>query len=206
MSGGHANSQVGSLKQRLPGAAASSQLLWRGTSFTNPVSPLAKNHPRTARLGEMLPNDSTLEVGIRFAVGETSLHRCDQDWFIEPGLVMLNVVSSQKAPSNPSLIAHRFAAPGSSRCGAFGRSPRCGTSFLVPAKAVLSRKLQRLQLLAMQQEASGSGIPPTQRRRSTEKAIKRATWSLTSEVLDMTPLVQSAILVGYHQVIKEVFL
>jgi len=52
--------KVGSLKQRLPGAAASSQLLW---------------------LGEMLPNDSTLE-----------------DWFIEPGLVMLNVVSSQKEP------------------------------------------------------------------------------------------------------------
>ncbi|CAE7748087.1 sconB [Symbiodinium microadriaticum] len=52
--------KVGSLKQRLPGAAASSQLLW---------------------LGEMLPNDSTLE-----------------DWFVEPGLVMLNVVSSQKEP------------------------------------------------------------------------------------------------------------
>ncbi|CAE7573431.1 sconB [Symbiodinium natans] len=56
--------KVGSIKQRLHAAmaapVASLQLLW---------------------LGEMLPNDSTLE-----------------DWFVEPGLVVLNVVPSHKEP------------------------------------------------------------------------------------------------------------
>ena len=54
------------------------------------------------------------------------------------------------------------------------------------------------ECLAVQQEASGSGIPQMQRRRySTDKRDSAgATWSLTSEVQDMTPLVQSAILVG----------
>ncbi|CAE7374475.1 sconB [Symbiodinium pilosum] len=63
--------KVGSIKQRLHTATAAAvsslQLLW---------------------LGELLPNDSTLE-----------------DWYVEPGLVVLNVVSSQKEPKVQHMIS-----------------------------------------------------------------------------------------------------
>ena len=59
-------SQVGSLKQRLPGAAASSQLLWCGTLHDSSFMHLPRSMPYRLRerLGEMLPNDSTLEVQV----------------------------------------------------------------------------------------------------------------------------------------------
>ena len=60
--------------------------------------------------------------------------------------------------------------------------------YLKTAPTPLCRRHQALESLQCREGAAYS-----------TKEIKRATWSLTSEVQDMTPLVQSAILVGYSQ-------
>ena len=85
---------------------ASLQLLWCGSEMMPRCSSTLRlfdsaldfDAKRALRLGEMLPNDSTLEAS---GFGPDSLLcvpvvTAAKDWFVEPGLVVLNVVPSHK--------------------------------------------------------------------------------------------------------------